>query len=688
MRTGLAGSLPLGRLGHPFGGQRLGEIVLRVERALVPEAIERDRPVGQGGTAVGEQLLDRTLQPRGRLPEQVGLKPLEGRLRRGELLIGCGAVVCRGGDRRMPLVTMLLDEHIPTDLRIAKLAIDRLGPQDEVGVIHYDFACKWHIPMMEVGPNREKMLGQIDLMTPGDMPDFDPALQMALDALADPAKKFASRHIIIISDGDPVQGNKALIPKILSEKITIATVGVATHGAPEDRKMTEMASPIGNSNRRRYYKVTDPRQLPAIYIKESRLVSQAFVQRTPFEAQLVLRGGPTAGLPDRLPLGGFVRTTPKANPLVERSIMSPAFSGQEFPILAAWNYGLGKSVAFTSDAGLPEFWSRRWLSGEGGKDGIFGRFWEQVVGWAQRPMESGRLLMNTEQRDGKIRVIVEARTPDGKPDTGLKLRAGVTGPRTGVAEGAPPGQLRFIQKNAGLYEAEVKTEEAGSYFITAQATRTRKVIDPATGKPREVEESVDSVRAGVNVPYSSEYSDLESNVSLLERVREISGGRSYEDDVDLLRDSARLGEVFRPVEQIPFRSLPVHYWLMLLAGACLLTEVAIRRLSIDQQQWRAKLERAWMRLRGIPLPPPAPTSTGRLTTRAGTGKTWTPTSPSPIGGPVPRASGQPSFTAARPEPPGKPAQPTEKKASVEPGGREDLLEAKKRVWKERGGEGP
>ncbi|MFM7150291.1 MAG: VWA domain-containing protein, partial [Gemmataceae bacterium] len=445
--------------------------------------------------------------------------------------------------------------------RIAKLAIDRLGPQDEVGVIHYDFACKWHIPMSEVGPNRGKMLGQIDLMTPGDMPDFDPALQMALDALADPAKKFASKHIIIISDGDPVQGNKALIPKIMGEKITIATVGVATHGAPEDRKLTEMASPIGNSNRRRYYKVTDPRQLPAIYIKESRLVSQAFVARTPFDAQVVLRGGPTAGLPDRLPLGGFVRTTPKANPLVERLIMTPVFSEQEFPILAAWNYGLGKSVAFTSDAGLPEFWSRRWLTGDGGRDGIFGKFWEQVIGWAQRPMESGRLLMNTEQRDGKIRVIVEARTPDGKPDTALKLRAGVTGPRTGAAGESSSGQLRFTQKNAGLYEAEVKAEEAGSYFITAQATRTRKVIDPATGKPREMEESVDSVRAGVNVPFSSEYSDLESNVALLERVREISGGRSYEDDPELLRESARLGEVFRPVEQIPFRSLPVHYWL-------------------------------------------------------------------------------------------------------------------------------
>ncbi len=63
--------------------------------------------------------------------------------------------------------------------------------------------------------------------------------------------------------------------------------------------------------------MTDPRKLPAIYIKETRLVSQSFIQRKEFLPQLLLRSGPTARLPDLLPLGGFVRTTPKPSPLVE-----------------------------------------------------------------------------------------------------------------------------------------------------------------------------------------------------------------------------------------------------------------------------------------------------------------------------------------------------------------------------------
>ena len=64
--------------------------------------------------------------------------------------------------------------------KIAKLAIERLGPIDVVGVIDFDFgSTSWHIPLQEVGGNKAGMLAQVDTMTPGDMPDFDPALQMA-----------------------------------------------------------------------------------------------------------------------------------------------------------------------------------------------------------------------------------------------------------------------------------------------------------------------------------------------------------------------------------------------------------------------------------------------------------------------------------------------------------------------------
>src|SRR5262249_53464595 len=154
-------------------------------------------------------------------------------------------------------------------------------------------------------------------------------------------------HVIIISDGDPGQNNKQLLAQMKRDKVTVSTVGVATHGLPQDQAMADIARLTGG----RYHKVTNPNMLPAVYIKETRLVSQSFVYEKRFQPKATpLPGGPTENLPGVPELYGFVRTTPRESPLVGIPIRTPEINGQDFPILAYWQYGLGKSVAFTSDA--------------------------------------------------------------------------------------------------------------------------------------------------------------------------------------------------------------------------------------------------------------------------------------------------------------------------------------------------
>jgi uncharacterized membrane protein/Mg-chelatase subunit ChlD len=570
--------------------------------------------------------------------------------------------------------------------RIAKLAVERLGPADEVGVIDFDGNHKWHVPLQRIGGNRAGILGQIDKMQPGDMPDFDPALQMAHDALVEPKRELATKHVIVISDGDP-QCTMALLPAMKRDKVTVTTVGVACHGANEDQKMAAIAKATGG----RYYGpntrpgTSDPRQLPAIYIKESRLVSQSFLHEKRFGPIIAFRSGPTDKLPDALPpLGGFVRTTPKPSPLVEVAIRTPPFAEQDFPLLAYWHYGLGKAVAFTSDAGNPRFWSRDWAEG-----GVFARFWEQVIDWSLRPVESKRLNMTTEYRDGKVRVTVDARTDDGKPDTTLKLRGAVTAPG-GQPDGAGSRkELRFTQNNSGRYEAEVKAEEAGSYFITAQAVRIKKVAG-RDGKDHEVEEGVDSVRSGVTLPYSPEFSDLEANTVLLERLRETTGGRAYEDDAVSLEEAAKSGAVFRPAPERVKSMLPLWHWLLALACGLLLCDVAVRRLAVEPAQVAAKVRNLWARLRGLPVAEPAAEAfMGRLrvrTAQAGEG---------PGGRAARRFEGEPGglapagaeASAVPPSPAGPP--PTQPTAPQPEAGdyTSRLMQAKKRVWEERNKEG-
>jgi hypothetical protein len=491
--------------------------------------------------------------------------------------------------------------------KIAKLAVERLGPGDEVGVVYYDFVHKWHIKLQPIAGNKANILAQIDKMTPGDMPDFDPALQMAHRALIDPKKELATKHVIVISDGDP-QYTPPILTAMKKDKVTVTTVGVACHGQAEDQKMAVIAKATGG----RSYSVKDPRQLPAIYIKESRLVSQSFVHEKRFAPIVRFRRGPTEGLPEPVPeLRGFVRTTPKGSPLVEIPMLTPRFADQEFPLLAYWHYGLGKAVAFTSDAGDPKFWSRAWTQGGGGLGGLYGKFWEQVLDWSLRPTESKRLNLTTEFRDGKIRILVDARTDDGKPDIHLKLRGGITAPKSKGEDSGQQRELRFVQTNSGQYEAEVKADEEGSYFLNAQAVRIRKVKG-RDGQEHAIEEGVDSVRAGVTLPYSPEYAELSSNTPLLERLRERSGGRRYEEDETLLTATAKEGTVFRPAPERVKSLLPLWYWLVFLSAVLLLSDVAVRRLAVDPHKLAERGRYVWARLRGLPVPEPRQESVERL----------------------------------------------------------------------------
>jgi uncharacterized membrane protein len=473
--------------------------------------------------------------------------------------------------------------------QVAKLAIQKLAPADMVGMIYYDFNHKWHIPFQTVGTNRGALMRQVDRMQPGDMPDFDNGLQMATKALTNPNYNLATKHVIVISDGDPQLNNPGFLAQMKAAGVTCSTVGVATHGAPEDQKMRTIAN--GTGGKAHFPK--SPRAIPSIYVREVRLVSQSFLYEQRFTPRLQSATGPADKLSGNLPpLYGFVRTSLKQSPLVEMGIEGPPTLDQRFPILASWQYGLGKAVAFTSDAksaGERVGWDRDWAGSE-----MYLKFWEQVIGWALRGVETGKLSVSTEYRDGKVRVTVDARDDKNRPMTDLRLHGLVTAPNQQPGE-AKPIELKFEQKNSGQYEAEFKAEEAGSYFINAQARRTSTQV--RNGREVEVEET-DSIRSGVTLPYSPEFADLESNTALLRRLSEITGGNVYAEDEATLSDVVRKGEVFRKTAAVAQSPQPIWYWLVLLAGLGLFFDVAVRRIAVEPAEVSSAAAKLWTKLRG------------------------------------------------------------------------------------------
>ena len=567
---------------------------------------------------------------------------------------------------------------------IAKLAIRKLSPADEVGMLYFDWgATKWHIPLQVIGSQRDSLLNRVNKMAPGDMPEFDTGLSMAHQSLIESRRGLTTKHVIIISDGDPQQGNAALLKQMKQDKVTVTTVGVATHGAPQDQALANIAKATGG----RFYNVRSAKALPAIYIKETRLVSQSFIYEKRFLPKLLFKSGPTEKLPDELnALYGFVRTTPKVSPLVQMSIMAPPTLDQDFPILAYWHYGLGKAVAFTSDA--RNIWDRDWAQSD-----TYLKFWEQVVDWALRAVETGRMIMTTEYRDGKVKVLVDARDENNHPLTDLTLQGGVTSPSSGGADDRKGkfGVLKFEQKNSGLYEAEFKADEAGSYFVNAQARRTVKTV---TDGKEEVHEENDSVRAGVTVPYSPEFADMESNAPLLEKLRAVTGGSTLDDNDEKLAQAAAAGEVFRRTGLAPSRnSQPIWYWLLLLAGVLLFFDVAVRRIAVAPNEVTASAQRIWERLRRrAALPAPAPQFLERLSSRKAQvdetferlrGARRFESAQTGSQGPPPGAHEIAASTERSPATVTPPAGLAPKKEEEPADYASRLLKAKQRVWEER-----
>ncbi|MCE9562650.1 MAG: VWA domain-containing protein [Planctomycetes bacterium] len=490
------------------------------------------------------------------LPVDCDIRTAQAALKGGLVLVMHGSEMADGNDWQK---------------RMAKLAIERLGPADMIGVLYYGANASWYIPFQSVGIDRSRLFTLIDRMTPGDMPDFDPFLKLAADTLADPIHNLAVKHCVVLSDGDPLYGavGQTATGKMAKNGITCTTIGVATHGNVEDTRMRNIAGSTKGS----FYPVNDPRQLPAIYTRETRQVSRSFLVTDTFTPQLLPGGaGPVAELNAPLPpLHGFVRTTLKPGSRPVMAVEGPPAEDTRFPVVAYWQPGVGRAIAFTSDT---REWGRDWA-----KSPTFARFWPQAIEWSLRSVETGRVSVFPEVRDGRVRMIVDVRDDNEKPLTGVKLKAFVSAPRAG--EAAPV--VTLPRTGPGRFEGSFAATEAGAYFVNVRVERDGKDID---GR-----------RVGVTVPYSPEFADLEPNPALMRHLAELTGGEVYSEDDAELAKVARAGTVFRPAPSTTKALLPFWASLLIVAGVLLVCDVAVRRIALEPRALWAWGVRRWHHLR-------------------------------------------------------------------------------------------
>lgn len=423
-----------------------------------------------------------------------------------------------------------------TRLELAKEAAMRaaevLTPNDQVGVIAFDDAAKWVVNLQKA-EDVEAIQNQIGTIRPGGGTAFFTALYEATYALMNAQAQ--QKHIIFLTDGEAGDTGYLQLCDIMQQNdITLTTVAV---GSGADQATLRTLAQQGGG---RAYAANEFDNLPKIFTKETYLVSGSYVQNRTFTPVITEQSALTdfEGFPQ---LSGYLAATEKS--LATVSLMSD----REDPILAWWQYGAGRVVAFMADS--RGAWTSEFLQ------------WDQAAAFYggmaafTLPGEEREGQLTTERQGDALRIVYTA--PEGA-QTGLS---------TSVTALLPDGtqtQLALQESAPGVYEGEIAAAQLGAYALRVEQR-------DASGELQRVMEG------GAVNGYSGEYDLRSQNAeSTLPYLSALTGGREITDSAEMLKATHAVVRARRDLTQ------PLLWALMVL----LLCDIALRRLS-----WDVALER-------------------------------------------------------------------------------------------------
>ena len=422
----------------------------------------------------------------------------------------------------------------------AEAVVDQLTARDKVGVTNGNMGNV----VVPLGPLTDKaaVKRKIENMSLGDPPSYTPDLNVADQALTKATA--AIKHVILLGDGDATDNYQPVITAMHGHGITVSTVAIGAN-ASDASTMQAMAG-WGHG---RFYQSNRLQDLPQIFLKETREALKPWIVEGRIAPQLaslanVIPGVPLGSLPT---ITGYVATTPRA--AADVVLKSP----QGDPLLATWQYGLGRVMAWTSDA------QGRWTAG--------------LLQWPSANRFFGDLVHASLPQPGDPALQVETRVQGDH--THLLVTAPATSGASVTVSAVTPdladASLTLSPTGAGRFEGDLPTDQVGSYLL--------HVSESAGGVVRH------TTTTGLVVPYSPEYRELGTNIATLKAIAQAGGGV-------LLTDVSQAFLVRVPSVQA---ALPISEILLVLAILLFPIDVALRRLIFrleDMPAWRAALQRA------------------------------------------------------------------------------------------------
>ena len=455
-------------------------------------------------------------------------------------------------------------------------ALELLNDFDEMTIIPVDEA-----PDEIIGPvtaaNRDEAIDRMRRMGAGGGGIFvRTGLEAAADVLAGSTNPV--KHIIVLADGadaEQQEGVPELIEQLAAEGITVSMVSIGA--GPDTPWLQEMAALGGG----RFHFTDQAANLPQIFTQETVAIQRNYVIEERFFPTQTAGHPILTGIDATPPLYGYVGTSRRA------TAQTPLVTHLEDPLLATWQYGLGRSVAWTSDATAR--WARDWVPWEG-----FATFWNQAVRWSFGTRPAGGLSAAV-RLDGEVAVLTVDAQVDGQYLSDLNLSANVVGP-------AGETQTVELQPVApGRYEGTFAPAVDGAYFIgVGTVDDGRQTTDGSLDCGLSSANCSLQTTTGWVLGYSPEYATLDDNPALLASLAEMTGGRV------LAAGGDSTAAVFAHDLDAPPARQPIWPWLTLAATLLLPLDVAARRLQLTRRDWVKAW--AWLRSRVVGAGRSSPTA--------------------------------------------------------------------------------
>lgn len=413
-------------------------------------------------------------------------------------------------------------------------SVEALRPNDTLGVLGFDNRFAWAVIPMKIARPSDLADAQtaISRIRADGGTSIYPALEEAYKAAA--ASDARLKHIILLTDGQSFDADyPALIAKMQASQITLSTIAL---GSDSDTKLLTSLAQMGAG---RYYFTERSQDIPRITTRETTIATRSALVEGRVLPQVtdtspILLGMTGNTLPS---LSGYVTT--EARPRAVTALTSDKGD----PILAHWQLGLGRVVAWTSDTGGA--WSsdwRQWPEAD--------RFFQQAVRWTFPEPTRSTFPVAAEVVGDQVTLRAQSVRPDGSFGDLLDTRVTIIG---------PDGQARELplpQTAPGTYSLATTAPAPGAYRA--------RFVQYEGGRPAR-EETI-----GFSVLGGAEQRTVGINRALLDRLAARTGGHEITNPADaFMRASQPHGE----------QPTPIWWWFALAALLLLPLDVAVRRLA-------------------------------------------------------------------------------------------------------------